>query len=101
MMIYSKAHYKHEMKKRNLIPYEECERLAEEYDKTHQPKPYDEPSPKALDIIRSVSMTKDKYGNIKLGQRAIHALREIGALPQPVEREYKSDTLSVGVEKYG
>ncbi len=79
-MIYNKAHYKAEMKSHGLVPYFEMERLADEWDKTHKEQPFDEPSPKAMGIIKSLKMSADKYGNIKLGDKAINALIEIGAI---------------------
>ena len=81
-MIYSKAHLKHEMKRRNMVPTDEAERLAEQWDKDNPKKGYGDISPKAMDIIRAVKMTSDKHGNICLGDRAIEALRDIGALPK-------------------
>lgn len=80
IQIYGKAHYYHEMKKRRMVPYEETERLAEEWDKKHPHKEYDTISPKSMDIIKSLKMTADKHGNIKLGDRAIKAMVEIGAI---------------------
>ncbi len=80
MQIYGKEHYKSEMKKRRLVPYEETERLAEQYDKAHPHKDYGEISPKSMDIIRSLKMTADKHGNIKLGDRAINGLISVGAI---------------------
>ena len=80
MQIYGKEHYKAEMKKRRLVPYAETERLAEQYDKTHPHKDYGEISPRAMDIIRSLKMTADKHGNIKLDDRAINGLISVGAI---------------------
>jgi len=77
--IYSKEHYKHEMKKRNMIPYEMAERMAEQWDSKHERKPTDKISPKAMDVIRSLKMTADKNGNLSMGGRTIKALKEIGA----------------------
>ena len=54
--------------------------LAEKWDKDHPHKAYDTLSPKALDIVRSVKMSADGDGNIKLGSRAIKALKEVGAI---------------------
>ncbi len=82
MMIYSKEHLKIEMKKRRMFPMEVCEGLAEEWDKKKEK--YDrgrfDPSEKAMRIINGIKMLADKDGNIKLGGRAIEALREIGAI---------------------
>ena len=80
IMIYSKEHYKWEMKKRRMVPYEETERLAEKWDKEHPQKEYDDVSPRAKEIIASLKMSADANGNIVLGGRAIEALQEIGAI---------------------
>lgn len=79
-MIYSKEHYKHEMKKRGLVPYEEAERLAEEWDKKNLNKKYTGPSDKALNIIKSLRLTADKHGNIKLGGNAVRELSRLGLI---------------------
>jgi hypothetical protein len=74
-----KAHYKKLMKQKGLVPFEEAERLATEFDRSRDRKPFDL-SPKAMDIIRSIKITADKNGNIRLGDRAINALMSIGAI---------------------
>lgn len=75
-----KEHYKRLMKQKGLVPFEEAERLAEEFDRK-QGSPKDlEFSPKASHIIKSLKLTADRHGNIRLGDRAIEALREIGAI---------------------
>jgi len=79
-MIYNKAHYKAEMKKRRMVPYEETERLAEQWDKKHPRKEYDSIDPRAMDIIKSLKHSADEHGNIKMGDRAINAMIEIGAI---------------------
>ena len=78
--IYNKAHYKHEMKRRGMVPYEEAERLAEEWDKKNAHKDYNGISPKARDVIASLRLTADKHGNIKLGGNAIQRLKELGLI---------------------
>ena len=80
MWIYSKAQYKYEMKKRRMVPYDECEKMAEQWDKDHPRKDYGELSPKAMSIVKSLKMTADKNGNISLGNRAIEALKDIGVM---------------------
>jgi len=80
IMIYNKEHYKIEMKKRRMVPYEESERLAEEWDKKNPKKDYGDLSPRAQEIIQSLKMSADSKGNIVLGGRAIEALQEIGAI---------------------
>ena len=80
MYIYSKEHLRYEMKKRRMLPYDACEQLADNWQKEHPQKPYDEISPKAMNIIRSLKQSADKYGNLRLGGRAIDKLKEIGAI---------------------
>ena len=75
-----KEHYKRILKMKGLVPFDEADRLAQEFDKTHRPPDNFELSPKAQDIIRSLKLTADKNGNIHLGDRAIAALRELGAI---------------------
>jgi len=88
MMIYSKEHYIHEMKKRRMLPFEECEELAERWESNNEKnyKPYDKLNPKSDEIIRSLKLSCDRHGNIRLGGRAIDALREVGAITGRVER---------------
>jgi hypothetical protein len=85
MMIYSKEHYIQEMKKRRMLPFDVCEGLAEKWEKKNHKGPITELSPKADRIIRSLKLTADRKGNIKLSDRAINALREIGAITGRVE----------------
>jgi len=80
IFIYSKEHYKHEMKKRGMIPYDMAERMAEKWDSDHPRGATDKVSPKAMDVIRSLKMTADKNGNLSMGSRTIKALKEIGAI---------------------
>jgi len=78
--IYGKEHYKHEMKKRRMVPIEAMEQLAQEYDKTHPHRDYGDLSPKAMDVIRSIKQSADKHGNVKLGGVAIQALMDLGVI---------------------
>jgi len=80
MMIYSKEHYIVEMKKKRMLPYDACHELADNWDKQNAHKPMQRLSEKANSIIESLKCTADKKGNIKLGDRAINALIEIGAI---------------------
>lgn len=82
-----KEHYKRILKQKGLVPFEEADRLAEEFDRTHHRPKELELSPKAQDIIRSIKITADRHGNIHLGDRAINALREIGAIGNDSEYE--------------
>ena len=82
MMIYSKEHLKHEMKKRNMFPMDVCEGLAEEWQSKDDRRVKEglKPSVKAINIINSLKLMADKRGNLSLGGRAIQALKEIGAI---------------------
>ena len=80
MTFRGKEHYKQYMKTNNLLPYAETERMAEKYDKEHPRKEYGDISPRATEILRSIKMTADSEGNIKLGGRAVEALKKIGAI---------------------
>ena len=95
MTFRGKEHYKHYMKTNNLLPYAETERMAEKYDKEHPRKEYGDLSPKATDILRSIKMTADSEGNIKLGGRAIEALKDIGAI-QPMSEHIPSSPQQTG-----
>jgi hypothetical protein len=85
IQIHGKEHYKHEMKKRGMVPLDEAERLAEKWDKENPRKEYDTLSPKALDIITSLKMSADKDGNITLGNVAINALQKLGVIGKSLE----------------
>jgi hypothetical protein len=80
IQIHGKEHYKMEMKKRRMVPYEEAEKLADNWDKKNAQKEYGDLSTGATEIIQSLKLTADSKGNIVLGGRAIKALQEIGAI---------------------
>ncbi len=80
VQFYGKEHYKQWMKAHRMVPYNETERLAEQWDNKNQRKEYNELSTGAMDIIKSLRLTADKNGNIHLGSRAIKAMQEIGAI---------------------
>lgn len=87
MMIYSKKHYIHEMKKRRMLPIDACEELADKWDSKNERRyqQYDDFKPKSKSIIKSLKLSSVRNGNIRLGDRAIDALREIGAITGRVE----------------
>ncbi len=87
MMIYSKEHLKAEMRQRRMLPMEVCEGLAEEWDRKNEYKRNEgyKPSDKAMDVIKNIKCLADKDGNLKLGGRAIQALKEIGAINEPTD----------------
>lgn len=98
MMIYSKEHLMAEMKKRNMLPVDVCEGLAESWQNEHDRKSANlEPSFKATSIIRSLKLMADKNGMLKLGGRAIEALKEIGAI-QPIRDKIRMYGLSGGFD---
>ena len=97
--VHGKEHFKQLLAAGNFIPYDLAKDYAESYDKREQKRP--ELSNKAREIINSVKLTADKHGNIKLGGRAIAALKEIGAIPsQSVQDQimkiYKEDNALKG-----
>jgi hypothetical protein len=88
MQIYSKEHLKYEMKKRRMLPFEVCEGLAEQWESKKEDKlnrDFDHISDNSLDIIRSLKMSADRHGNIKLGDRAINELIKLGAIQRRPE----------------
>jgi hypothetical protein len=91
--IYGKEHYKLELKRRRMIPYDVMEEVAEDYDKRNPRKEYGELSPKAMDIVKHLKYTADKDGNLRLGQRAIDAMIEIGAIS--TQSEHRPEGLPV------
>lgn len=94
--IENKAHYKYEMKRRRMIPYDAAHDLADEYDRTHKRQDYDGLSPKAAEIIRSLRMGADSKGNIIIGTAGIKALKEIGWIPTASDHIPKDLALSGG-----
>ena len=95
--IYGKEHYKRELKRKRLVPYEEAERLAEQWDKDH-PKPKAELSPKARDIINSVRLTVRPGGYVEFGGRLIKALKENGLLLEDSQYKPDGDKLTGGFD---
>lgn len=78
--IYSKEHYKYELKKRRMVPYDVMEEFAEDWDNRHKRKEYGPLSDKATNIIRSIKHSADRNGNLRLGDKAVNALIDIGAI---------------------
>ena len=81
-----KEHFRKLLSDGKFVPFELAQQYAEDYDKRNPRKEYIL-SNKAHDIINSVKLTADKHGNIKLGGRAIQALKEIGAIPSETVQE--------------
>jgi hypothetical protein len=78
--VYGKEHYKKLMKSRRMLPYDTAQSLADDWDKENPKKEYGDLSPRAANIIKSLKLTADSKGNIVLGNRAIKALQDIGAM---------------------
>lgn len=77
MFISSKHQYDNECAKRHLIPSDEAHAIAQSArEKAH--KPYDTISSKAWDIIKAAKNSKNKKGKVKLSDRTIDAMIEIG-----------------------
>lgn len=80
----NKEHFRKLMSTGKFIPYEIAEKYCEQFDNKESKYSL---STKATDIIKSIKLTKDKHGNIKLGGRAIEALKEIGVIPSDEQQE--------------
>lgn len=76
--IKSKDHYDYEMKKAGMVSYEKAKEMA-----TGGKRKEYELSQKAKDIIRSAKNNTDRKGNVRLNQRTIEAMKEIGAIAKP------------------
>ena len=74
--INSKKEYMNAMAQEGMMPYEQAREVASNREKTII-KPYDGISKKAASLINSVS--KGKNGKIKLSDRQIKGLKEVGA----------------------
>ena len=78
--IYGKEHYKQEMKRRRMVPSDVAEMLSDNWNKEHQRKEYGELSEEAREIVQAIKYTADKDGNIRLGDRAINRMVELGLI---------------------
>ena len=95
--IYGKEHYKLELKKRRFVPYDEAERLAEQWDKDH-PNPAMNLSSKVRGIISSMKLSVRRGGFIEAGNRLINALKEAGLLLKNSEHKPKRDKFAGGFD---
>lgn len=84
----SKDHYDRLMKEGNYTSYDQ----AKENDKYLGKKPY-VTSKKALEIIRCAKATADKKGNVKLSDRTLDAMKEIGAIGKKTPDYMKTKNL--------
>lgn len=71
----NKDHYDRLMKEQGMITFEE----AQERDRNRKLKDY-KLSDDAKAILAAARMTKDKKGNVKLGDKTIEAMVKIGAI---------------------
>lgn len=77
--ISSKRQYENELAKGGYIPYEKAQALAKlAEEKKNKPYTYAELSQKAKDILSSAESSKDKKGNVKLSDRTIDAMKDVG-----------------------
>lgn len=89
--IKSKRHYIEEMKKGGFVSYDEGCRLAEQAQSKNR-KAYKGLSPKAEAIVKSAQMTRDSKGRVKVGNRMIDAMKEVGVrfeVPDWCPKHYK------------
>lgn len=78
-VVKNKDHYDRLMKENNMITFEE----SQQREKNQKLKPY-VVSKKALDIIHSAKNSKDSKGRVKLSDRTIDAMKEIGAIGKKI-----------------
>lgn len=76
--IKSKDHYDYEMKAGGYVDYDKANEMADKYNKESK-KAY-VLSDKAKAIINAAKNGADRKGRVKLGDRTIKAMKEIGAL---------------------
>jgi len=92
--ISSRAEYEKAMKEEGLIPLEQAKVIAEKVQQEGREYP-NKLSPKAMSLLRSVH--KDKKGRIKLSDRQVDALKEVGAkveMPDWLPKHYKEGGFS-------
>lgn len=84
-LVKSKDHYDRLVKEGGYVSYEE----SVEKSKNNGNKPF-VPTEKALAIIKAAKMTKDSKGNVKLSDRTIDAMKEIGAIGKTIPAYMKN-----------
>ena len=75
--INSKRHYEKVMHEKGMCTFDEGVKLVEKANKDRY-KPYDKPSDKAMEIIRSARLTGDKNGKIKCSDNMVKAMEDLG-----------------------
>jgi len=78
MHIESKAHYDYVMKRRGFVSQEKGDELARRERERRENPPKAVLSEKARNIIQAAKLRADKKGNVKLGDRTIDAMKELG-----------------------
>jgi len=78
MKIESKAHYEYVMKQRGYVSQERGDELARIARDKKNTAPKAEFSDKARAIIQAAKARADKKGNVKLGDRTIDAMIDLG-----------------------
>ena len=76
--IKSKAHYQQELEKSGMKPQEAFGQVSPAPRKDYVL------SSKAREIIKSASQSKDRKGNVRLSDRQIDAMKEIGAVGKKI-----------------
>ena len=87
--ISSRSEYEKAMKEEGMIPYEQAKEIAECQQHKREEYP-NKLSPKAMSLLTSVNVKKD--GKIKLSDRQVDRLQEIGVkvkLPDWLPKHYK------------
>jgi hypothetical protein len=72
----SKKQYEYEMKKAGMVSQDEGDRMVQESKK--ESKKYNGLEEKTMRFIHSIKDTADKKGNIKISDRYVKGLKEIG-----------------------
>ena len=96
--INSKAHYEKVMKEKGCVSYDEGMKLVDKA-QTRGYKPYDKPSEKTMEIIRTAKQVADKKGNLKCSDRMIDGMKEVGVhfdreLPKSLEGGFSDEKVS-------
>ena len=73
-----KAHYEYLMKKHGMVTQEVGDELAKQSREKKMNAPKAELSKTAREIIQAAKSRADKHGNVKLGDRTIDALKDMG-----------------------
>lgn len=89
-VIRSKAHYESELRKHNMVPYEQAREIAKNVQENKR-KEY-KLSDQAREIIQTAKSSADKDGNVQLSVRTIEAMEKMGMsfkVPREVRNQEK------------